>query len=121
MDLSDAQQDLRRAVELDPELLQAGRGSLIQLLTSWAYASSTVNPLDYLDRVYSNLPKNLRTLQSDRRRNLGQMAMDLAFRAYQKRDYAMTRHFAWRAFCYQPGRLQNRGSLSIFIRSCLAL
>ncbi|MBX2998554.1 MAG: glycosyltransferase [Caldilineaceae bacterium] len=121
MDLSDAKRDLQHAVELDPDLLDDGRGGALELLTSWAYAPSNTNPLAYLDRVFNNLPEDLAELRSRRRRDLGRMAMQLAFSAYQKGDLIQTRRFAWQAFCYQPTWVQNRGVLSIFLRSCLSL
>lgn len=118
---AEGQRDLVQAATLNPDLLEDEAQRLATQLAGWADAPVAENPLAYLEQVYDTLPESLSILRNRRRRDLGRMAMQLAFRAYQKGDLGQTRRFAWQAFCYQPGWVQNRGVLSIFLRSCLSL
>jgi hypothetical protein len=117
---AEGQRDLVQAATLNPDLLENEAQRLATQLAGWADAPVAENPLAYLEKVYDTLPESLAILRSRRRRDLGRMAMQLAFRAYHKGDLGQTRRFAWQALCYQPTWVQNRGVLSIFLRSCLS-
>lgn len=110
---------MSEAARLNPALLANEAGLLAGLVAGWANYVKTSDPLAFLETVYEHLPDNLVVLRQRRRQELAKEAMQLGFAAYQQGDLTKARSVIWRAFCYQPYWLINRGALSIFIRSWL--
>jgi hypothetical protein len=75
--------------------------------------------LPFLESIYGNLPDSLAVLKNQRKRRLGQAAVELGFRSYQAEDYTRARHFMWRAIQYRPGWLANRGVVAVLLKSSL--
>jgi len=116
-DIPQAKDCLERAIALDSTLLRDGCAPLAATFRAWIELPKTSLPLDFLERVYDNLPPSLAELHSRQRAELGEAAIQLAFTYYQQGDAAQTAYAAGKAFRYQPRYLLNRGALSIYLRS----
>ncbi len=111
--------EIREAVRLCPDLLCDNAEQLAEKIAIWANDVRITDPLKFLGDIYDHLPEELDELRRRRARDIGRIAMQFAFEAYQRGDLTHARNAAWRAFRYQPGWLTNRGALSIFVRSLL--
>jgi tetratricopeptide (TPR) repeat protein len=120
-DIPQAMDCLEQAITLDSSLLQDGCAPLAATFRAWIELPKTSLPLDFLERVYDNLPPSLEELHARQRVELGEAAIQLAFSAYRQGDAAQTVFAAGNAFSYQPRSLFNRGALSIYLRSRLAI
>jgi glycosyltransferase involved in cell wall biosynthesis len=116
-DVPKAKAYLEQAIDLDPGLLPDGAAPLAAIFRSWLDLPKTAHPLDFLERIYANLPDSLGELRFRRRTELGNAAIQLAFEAYQRGDLALAYDAVRGAFSYQPKYLLNRGALVIYIRS----
>jgi len=118
-DYPNAQAHLTEAVRLNPDLLAGNAQRLADFLFALADSPKNPNPLAFLENIYHHLPGGLETLRSRRRKDLGQVAVQLAFEAYQRGDMEQAQEFAQRAVYYQPSWLTNRGVVSILVRSTI--
>ena len=110
---------LEQAIQLDPALA-ANRGELLaRRLSALADSPKARDKLDFLERIYVNLPADLADLQRERRKHLAQAAVELGFAAHEKGDLARARAFLWKAVRFHPAWLLNRGVLSVLLRSKL--
>jgi glycosyltransferase involved in cell wall biosynthesis len=116
-----AKADLTEAVRLDPDLVTNNGWTLVNRFSAWTDHPTISNPLNYLEKVYANLPDCLAELRRRRRIDLGRAAMRLAFETYAQGDLNRCRVAVRQAFRYWPGWLKNRGALSIFVHSHLKL
>lgn len=112
---------LKQAAELDASLLADNGKPLALIMAAWTDLPKIAAPLNYLENIYDNLPPELHQLQAQKREQLGELAMRLAYSAYRHKDLAKARAAVRRALRYRPRYLANRGVLSILIRSHLAL
>ena len=55
-------------------------------LTVWALAPMIEDPLQYFEKVYSNLPEVLGELYRNQRLNLADIALQKALEAYHQRE-----------------------------------
>jgi hypothetical protein len=120
-DFEGAKNDLQQAVALQPDLLSNDGKPLADRFMGWTRLPKTQDPLAYLAVIYDNLPCDFEALRRRRRKELGNMAMQLAFEACDRGDLAAVRARTRQAFSYQPRWLQNRGALALLIRSRLPL
>lgn len=118
-DYETGQESLRRAVQLNPGLLNGDGEQLAGQFSAWVELPKVSDKFDFLEDIYNNLPPDLEVLQRRRRQDLGRAAMQMAFESYEQGDMAQTRTAVRRAVQYQPGWLKNRGALSIFVRAYL--
>lgn len=118
-DITKAKFHLKEAIRLYPELLTNDGDQLANLIAGWINLPKTNDPLGYLDRVYTNLPECLDILSRHHHQYLGEAAIQIAFSAYQQKDYKMAKNAVIRAFLHQPKLLLNRGALVVFFRSVL--
>ena len=118
-DYATAKASLAEAVRLNPLLIENEAELLSKRLAAIADSPKSGDPLAYLENVYSNLPDSLHILQERRGRDLGQVAMRMAYASHKQGDISSARQAVYRAFLYHPAWLANRGALSIFIRSWL--
>jgi glycosyltransferase involved in cell wall biosynthesis len=112
-----AQKHLCEAVRLNPSLLDANAEPLAKRLAALADSPKNREPLDFLERIYSHLPSELDALQQRSSVDLGNAAVDYAYRAYAKRDYVHARQAAHKALHHQPGWLRNRGVLAVLMKA----
>jgi hypothetical protein len=108
-----------QAVALNPELLQSDAELLAKHLRAMADSPKNPDPLAFLENIYNHLPGEVEVLRSRRKKDLSQVAVQQAFEAYQCNNYPVARSLIWRAIRYQPRWIQNRGVLSILLRSSL--
>ena len=108
------------AIRLHPELLGHNAEQVARRIAAWAEDPKTSDPMDYLESVYTHLPDSLDVLRRQRKSILGKAALQFAFEAFGRGDFAATRSTLVRSLRYQPAWLVNRGAWSIFVRSLLA-
>lgn len=118
-DYAAAQDSLRQAVALNPQLIADDGAALAQQFAAWIELPKTSDKIAFLEDIYNNLPPQLAVLRARRRRELGRVAIEAAFAAYEKKQLAQTRTAVRRALRYQPRWLTNVGALSILLRSHL--
>lgn len=116
-----ASRSLQEAVALDPALMAGDGQQLAGILAAWTELPKIASPLQYLARVYDNLPSELHALRRQKNRQLGELALRLTYRAYARKEFAQTRRQIWQAIRYRPAFLANRGVLSILLRAHAAL
>lgn len=116
-DIERAKASLRQAVQLNPALAADGGAALAAHFAAWTDLPKTSQPLDFLQRIYANLPDELAGLGRRRRTYLGQAAMQHAFAAHGRGDGRAAQAAAWQAVRWQPRWLANRGALALLLRS----
>ena len=116
-DIPQAKAYLEQAIDLDPVQVQDGAAPLAATFRSWIDLPKSSQPLEILERIYTNLPDSAGELRNRRRVELGSAAIQLAFEAYQRGDLALAHDAVRGAFTYQPRYLLNRGALAIYLRS----
>lgn len=119
MAYEDAKENLAKAISLSPGLMDENGCQMANRFIAWTNLPKFPDPLVYLEDIYNNLPHELETLENRRPQELSRAALQLAFDAYDQGDMVKTRKALRRAIRYQPGRLADRGTLSILIRSHL--
>lgn len=112
-----AKEYLSEAVRLNPELSANDAELLVKNILGWANYAKTMEPLAFLENIYSNLPENLRDLSARKTQDISYIAMQIAFSAYAQGDFPKTRVALLYAVRQQPKWFLNRGAISIFIRS----
>jgi glycosyltransferase involved in cell wall biosynthesis len=115
-DMERAKASLAQAVQLNPALAADGGAALAAHFAAWIDLPKTSQPLDFLQRIYANLPEELAGLGRRRRIYLGQAAMQHAFAAHAAGDDRAAQASAWQAVCWQPRWLANRGALAVLLR-----
>lgn len=116
----EARSAMAQAARLDPSLAANRGASLAARLSALADSPKAVDKLDFLTRIYENLPAELAELERDRNVHLSRAAVDLGFERYQKNDLSGASSYLRRAVHYRPSWLANRGVLSILLRASLA-
>ena len=111
-----AKRDLSQAASLNPRLLDCSGSRLIKTLAGWADAPMVPNPLEYLERVFANLPDDLAILRKNRRPRLSAMALDMAYRQMEQNHGDKAGYYFFLAARYQPKILINRGHLVTLAR-----
>jgi hypothetical protein len=116
-DFEQAREHLRQAIDFNPHLLDGDARRLADHFYSWTELPKVQNPFRFLEGIFDHLPDEIGVLRRDRRRHLGQAALQMAFQAYMYGDYKTTRSAVIHAFLYQPQCMMNRGAVSILLRS----
>jgi glycosyltransferase involved in cell wall biosynthesis len=114
------QESLRQAVALDPSLTADHAEPLARHFAAWIELPKIADKFAFLQDIYNNLPPEIPALQERRRQDLSRAAMQMAYEAFSRRDMPKTRTAVRHALRYQPGRLTNRGTIAILVRSHLA-
>lgn len=118
-EFGEASSALAQAIQLDPRLA-ANRGDLLaQRFSALADSPKAKDKLDFLARIYDNLPAELDELAQDRNIHLARAAVELGFDRYQKNDPAGAAANLKAAVRYKPSWLANRGVLSILLKTSL--
>jgi hypothetical protein len=108
---------IQNALQLNPSLAEDDGQSLADTFSGWIDLPKTSQPLEFLEKIYDNLPESLQALQDRKRENMGKAAIQLAFYSYEQGDMVLTRYAVQHAFRWQPRYLLNRGALAIYLRS----
>jgi glycosyltransferase involved in cell wall biosynthesis len=120
-DFEKAKQHLVKAVSFSKDLLDVESQKLPNTFRAWTDSPKVRDPLGFLEDVYANLPELLMGLREWAPTTLVRTALNIAFEAHSQGD----RKKAGRAVRYavrrKPGLLTNRGVLSIFTKSLLAI
>lgn len=118
-EFGEASSALAQAIQLDPRLA-ANRGDLLaQRFSALADSPKAKDKLDFLARIYDNLPAELDELAQDRNIHLARAAVELGFDRYQKNDPDGAAANLKAAVRYKPSWLANRGVLSILLKTSL--
>lgn len=114
-----AKGDLSSAAQLDPHLMEDNGSRLAEIFSGWAVAPMVKDPLAYLEKVYMNLPDELKAMHKNRLLHLSSLALDIAYQQIRLKNAIKSLYFYLRASRYQPGLLINRGVLAMMVRSYL--
>lgn len=115
----EAQIRLAKAVELNPDLRADGGLKLRDRMFAWTELPKVVDPVAFLEQIYTHLPPGLEKLRERRRIDLGRAAMKSAYEAYEAGNLNTARSACLRAVRYNPRWLANRGAISILLRSII--
>lgn len=118
-DYAAGRQSLLQAVALDPALLAGDASRLADHFSAWVELPKTSDKFAFLEDIYHHLPPELPALQQRRRPDLGRAAMQMAYECYAQGNMAQARTAVRAALRYQPGRITNRGTLAILLRTHL--
>ena len=96
---------------------------MVRLLTdyiaAWTSLPKIADPLNYIETVYRNLPSELTLLEPRQNQDLGRIAMQLAYEAYEEGNMDLARTAVRQAIQYQPERLkESRCSLNFSSFAC---
>jgi len=116
-DFAQAQECMREAVKLCPELCDNDAEFLAGVAAGWANHTKTRDSFAFLERVYNNLPDELAMLRRRRAADLSRQALHVAFTAHARGDGRKAGEYVWRAVGLQPKVLINRGVLAIALRA----
>ena len=114
--IQNAAEDVQTAIELHPAL-RDDHAALVGFFNGWASDPSTVNAIEYLNTVYSNLPSSLTALKRNKSRELGKVVMQEAFQCHQHGNTRAAGALALQAIRLNRSYLSNRGVLSILARA----
>lgn len=115
--VKEARADLDRAVEYDPSLTTIRASHVIDSIVSWANDPLIEDPIASTRMALANLPDSLSHLAASESKALGKTWAVKAFAAYQAADVPTVRRAVPKAIWHDPTWLQNRGLLSIWLRS----
>lgn len=115
--VAEAQEHLRQAATLDPHLLADKAAALAGIMRGWTELPKIADPVAYLDRIYHHLPPELTVLRRRRRHNLGEIALEKVYTAWQQGERENAKTAMHDALRYNPLLLLNRSALSIFLRT----
>lgn len=115
--VSEAGQDVVRAIELDPGLLHGSPCRLVEMLVAWAGIPMAGNEVEYLDTLARHLPARIPSLKGQVRKALSNWYMGRVFTAYRLGDWETVRTCLVRGLRLDPTWLRNRGVLSITART----
>jgi glycosyltransferase involved in cell wall biosynthesis len=120
LDYAQAQDHLRTAIRLQPELVENHSQELIKRLNAFALSPKNPEPLGFLENIYSHLPSELGELHRNRAKLLAGNAIQYGFEAYRLERSRAARDYLWQGIRLRPAWLLNRGVLSVLLRTALA-
>lgn len=115
--LEDARESVAQAIKFTPDILSTRQSELMNPLVSFAYTPHVADPIDYIKRVFDNLPEEAADLRTKKRGALGEVAIDTFFRAYQEKNWPQVRRAAAILAVNAPQRMLNQGVWSILWQS----
>jgi len=115
--VSEARQDVSRAIELDPGLLQGNPSRLVNLLVGWADNRQLGDKAKYLDTLARHLPSQVPCARWQVRKAVANRYMGQVFEAHRLGDWETVRTCLVRGLRLDPTWLCNRGVLSIVART----
>lgn len=116
--VDEARGSLSLAAKHQPELRMSWAKSYLEDLFSPVHMpGSSLNLLDFADRLFKIVPEDLPGLQAKRRWTLGEMGLRDFYAAHEQRDWLRVRRAARLVAANAPHRLLNRGALSVLWQS----
>jgi len=115
--VGEARQDVSRAIELDPGLLQGNPSRLVNLLVGWSVSRVVGDEAEYLDTLARHLPSQVRWARWQVRKAVANRYMGQVFEAHCLGDWETVRTYLVRGLRLDPTWLCNRGVLSITART----
>lgn len=119
--VSEAGQDVVRAIELDPTLLRGNPCRLVERLVSWAGNPMLGDEAEYLDTLARHLPSQVPSASRQVRKAMSNRYMGQVFTAHGLGDWETVRACLARGLRLDPTWLRNRGVLSITARTFLPI
>jgi hypothetical protein len=124
-ELIEAKSYLCKALRYNPQLADESNQVIYNEIVKWANSlinkSLDINPIRFVDTVLENMPTELHWLSSMRRKIVAHIYVNKAFEAYQTRKYLDVLRFIPMAIFNYPMWLNNRGLISIGIRSIIRI
>ncbi|MBI3243378.1 MAG: glycosyltransferase [Chloroflexi bacterium] len=114
-----AQGHLQQAIALCPALA-SDKEWLLEWIAGFALERYPDTAHQIIDSIFDNLPPEANTLRTLRRRAFGRYHVAAAFSEHQNRHLKNVRRHILPALLGDPGIIQNRGFISIAIKSLLA-
>lgn len=118
-DFNFAQEHLRKALTLDPALVEDNYQRIKNIFSGWTELPKTDDAISFLERIYKNLPDELIGLQKEYRHIIGTAALNQAFAYYHYKNYPKARRSAWKALFTLPSLYKNFGAFTVLVKSVL--
>ncbi|WP_322791782.1 glycosyltransferase [Bellilinea sp.] len=118
-DFQFAQEHLKKALVLDPTLVEDGYRRIKNIFSGWTDLPKTDDAISFLERIYKNLPDELNGLQKEYRHVIGMAALNQAFIYYHHKNYPKARRSAWKALFTFPSLYKNFGAFTVLVKSVL--
>ena len=109
---------LKKAVSLNPVLLQDNSYEVFQQILAWTELPKVKEPLVFLKNILNHLPNEIKDGSSySSRQILSKFAIEQGFTAFEQRHFNNARTFIIFAVKNNPRWLFNRGVISILLKS----
>lgn len=115
----DGRDDLERAIELAPQLLDNRAQKIFNFIVGWANDAKAVDSTQFINLVFANLPDSATVLKQRRQEALAAISMAIVFTAYEKRDWPSVRRALVQGILLDRSWLRNRGVVSIGMKAFL--
>jgi glycosyltransferase involved in cell wall biosynthesis len=116
-DYPNAQEHLILAIQYNPQLIEGQGECLANRFIGWIDLPKIADPLEFLTRIYDNLPESLSDMRRKKGTYLGSIGARVAFEAYRRGDIDGARKAILMASKYKPELLLDKGIISILVRS----
>jgi len=117
-DLDASRESLKRALELDPSLLESDQ-PLEELIRAYTPNGSADTALLYTESMFNDLLPKTRQLTRMKFRLLSYIHMSEVFTGARKSQHERINAHLWRGLRYQPTLLLNRGVATILVKDIL--
>lgn len=115
-----AQQQIVRATTIDPPVRER-LDEILDALCHCAISLPIPDPVSYTEKVLEDLPPEADHLKRIRSYAINDMLLACAFRDYEAKQRSGVIRHVMGAARYRPVVFKNRGVISIFLKSILAL
>jgi glycosyltransferase involved in cell wall biosynthesis len=115
-----AQDHIRKAISICPSLSE-NKEWLLEWIAGYVLEPKVENPHQLIDIIFDNLPPEVATLRSLRRRAHGRYHTAAAFSAYQNHRIKEIRRHILPALIGDPSIIRNRGFVRIALQSMFDL
>lgn len=110
---------LRSALNLKPSLVENRASELHQRFSGWTELPKSIPPAQFLEKIYTHLPEELKELEGQKGTVLGSAFLNQALNYYHAGEPFQARRAIQKSWSHNPALLFNRGALSAFIRSTI--
>lgn len=110
---------LRSVLSLKPSLSENQARELHQRFSGWAELPKSIPPAQFLEKIYTHLPEELKDLENRKGTVLGSAFLNQALNHYHAGEPSQARHALQKSWMYRPALFFNRGALSVFVHSTI--